>query len=246
MATQNNLNKASDGFTSTAGITVSGGAVSINSGTASFNLSNDATATTCNFATGSAAKDVILGSTSGASSLTLKYGTGDFTLASATGTVMSVLDTGEVTYPLLPAFLAYNSTGTADVTGAGTTATIVFDTEVFDQNNDFSSNTFTAPVTGRYFLNGHANIADITAAMTNGRLFIVTSNRSYTGNALNTGAARELTNNSYSFSSSVFADMDAADTATVTTVLSNGAGDTADVTGEAGGTSTNFSGYLGC
>lgn len=246
MATQNSLNKTSDGFTSTVGLTVSGGAVSVNSGTNSFDLSNDASATTVNLATGGAAKVVTLGSTSGASSLALKCGTADFTLASNTGTIMSALDTGEITYPLQSAFFAYNSTGTTDVTGAGTTATIVFDTEVFDQNADFASNTYTAPVTGRIFLNARTNMGDITALMTFYRIIIVTSNRSIIVGSINGASARELTGNTLTQGGSVLCDMDAADTATVTILISNGAGNTADVIGDASGTNTNFSGYLGC
>ena len=38
-----------------------------------------------------------------------------------------------------PAFLAYNSTTDTDVTGAGTGVTVDFDTEIFDQRENFSS-----------------------------------------------------------------------------------------------------------
>jgi hypothetical protein len=37
-----------------------------------------------------------------------------------------------------------------NVTADNSSQTIIFGTEVFDQNSDFASNTFTAPVTGKY------------------------------------------------------------------------------------------------
>jgi len=67
--------------------------------------------------------------------------------AGSTGIAISA--NGEVTMAAQPAFLAFNSASDNNVTGAGTVATLDFDTEVFDQNADFASDTFTAPVTGR-------------------------------------------------------------------------------------------------
>lgn len=75
---------------------------------------------------------------------------------------------------LQPGFLAYNST--ADNTVA-TGATVDFDTEVYDEASNFASDTFTAPVTGRYELCVTAAYSD-NAADTYG-LRIVTSARSY-------------------------------------------------------------------
>jgi hypothetical protein len=47
---------------------------------------------------------------------------------------------------VLPAFLAVNATTRNNVTGDGTVYTVPFDTEVFDQGNNFAGNTFTAPI----------------------------------------------------------------------------------------------------
>ncbi len=66
---------------------------------------------------------------------------------------MRITSDGAVTKPSNPAFLARNSVTDSNVTGNGTEVTIDFDTEVFDQGGDFASDTFTAPVTGRYQLN---------------------------------------------------------------------------------------------
>jgi hypothetical protein len=74
-------------------------------------------------------------------------------LGSALGTTshMVIDATGAITKPLQPAFLARPASEQANI-AVGTEVTIAFGTEVFDQNADFASNTFTAPVTGKYFL----------------------------------------------------------------------------------------------
>lgn len=245
MATQNSLNKTSEGFTSTAGLTSSGAAVSINSSTNAFGLSTDASATTVNLSTGSAAKINTLGSTNTSSSLVLKFGTADFSMASATGTVMSALDTGEITYPITPAFYAYLSTTANNVTGDGTLVSPVpFGSERFDQGSDFSTDTFTAPVTGRYELIGQVR-SGVGATMTTLLVHIVTSNRSILIEAT-TGAMREVGGSVACLGNgAVLVDMDASDTAILTYVAS-GSTKTANIIGGVAGTQTFFQGKLIC
>ena len=136
-------------------ITATGGALTMNSGTGALSISNDASATTVNLATGGAAKTVTLGSTTGTSSLALKYGTNDFTLASATGTTMAITHGGSMTKPLQPAFRAYLSANVNNVTGDGTVYTLICNTVLFDQQSNYNNSTgiFTAPVTGKYSFN---------------------------------------------------------------------------------------------
>ena len=60
-----------------------------------------------------------------------------------------------------------------------TGATVVFNTEIYDQGSDFASNTFTAPVTGRYQFNCVLRI-DASDLDNNYTYFHqVTSNRNY-------------------------------------------------------------------
>jgi hypothetical protein len=159
------------------------------------------------------------------------------------GTVMSVAAGGEITFPLQSSFAAYLGAAVLNVTGNGavwTLGTTTALTEIFDQNADFNTNgTFTAPVTGRYWLRAFVTVSEITVLMTAGSINIVTSNRSYQAGRTDPAAT-------HAFQMGVFADMDAADTATVTVMLSNGSADTADVDG--GGTPivTYFSGFLSC
>lgn len=158
--------------TTFAGITANGGTVS---------LATDATGSIVDVGTGAGAKVVTLGSTNTASSLALRYGTADFTMASATGTIISALDTGEITYPLQPAFNAYPGTSPTNVTGDGTVYVIPFDTETFDQGSDFNTGTytFTAPVTGRYQFNVTIGLYEIGAAHTIGVYRLVTTAAAY-------------------------------------------------------------------
>ena len=109
--------------------------------------------------------------------------------------------------------------GVANVTGDGTTYTIVYSSEIFDQGADFSSTTFTAPVVGRYQIGGQVMISNLGSSHTSAIINIVTSNRSY---------RQEF--NPYAISSgtlapmpfSVIADLDASDTVTVTVQVSGG------------------------
>lgn len=149
---------------------------------------------------------------------------------------VSVVDTGEVTMPRTPAFLAYLGASDTNATGAGTTFTLgsaTALTEVFDQNADFNTNgTFTAPVTGRYHFDYKINVSSLTVAMTTSSIAIITSNGSYTAGSMNPGAIKTA-GNGCSLHMSVLADMDASDTATFTVTISGGAGDTAGVQGSA-------------
>jgi hypothetical protein len=154
-----------------------------------------------------------------------------------------VTDAGEMTNASQPAFFAYNSVTDTNQTGAGTVATVDFDTEVFDQGGDFATDTFTAPVTGRYFLASMILTTSITSIMTSAQIRITTSNREFSL-AYNAATARSSGNNT-GFEMATLADMDAADTAVVNLLIQNGSGDTAGIYGAAG-PQTCFSGNLVC
>ena len=139
---------------------------------------------------------------------------------------------GERTMPLQPAFLAYLGASVNNVTGDGTNfqlGTTTALTEVFDQNSDFNTNgTFTAPVTGRYFLQATATLLGGTI-INGGAIQIITSNRTYNNYssqlAANTGAVAPTI--------SSLTDMDAADTATFNISASDTGGKVDDLTGAA-------------
>lgn len=79
-----------------------------------------------------------------------------------------------------PTFLAYHNAAQSNVTGDGTVYTVLFNTEVTDKGGNFASNTFTAPVTGSYMLAVSVEFTGHTSSNTTGRLYLVTSNRTYT------------------------------------------------------------------
>ncbi len=223
--------------------TVPGGAVTFNSGTQTMNISSDASATTVNMATGAGAKVVTLGSTNGASSLSLKYGTADMTLASATGTVLSALDTGEITMPLQSAFLAQLASAASNKTGNGTNYTLGTDalTEIFDQNADFNTNgTFTAPVTGRYMLGGQGVLTGCTIAA------IFTINITTSNRVMVFAQSRAASSQNFYSTANCFMDMDAGDTFTCVLNATGEVGDTDDVFGAATNIFTGMWGYLSC
>lgn len=149
--------------------------------------------------------------------------------------------TGHWTQPLHACFAAENTVNDTNQTGNGATVTVQFNSEFFDQGNNFSANTFTAPVTGKYLLETHVYVSSITTAMTVWQLDIVTTARTYRW---------EYTNNqslNKTFTGCVVANMSAGDTAVVKITGLNGAGNTAGIVGSAstGGLAmTVFSGEL--
>lgn len=118
---------------------------------------------------------------------------------------------GERTMPLQPAFYAYSTTANSNITGDGTEATIAFDSELFDQGGDFSSNTFTAPVSGRYCFGHNINFQALDASMTSGVYYINTSNTKFVSSTTNPSVEKNGSN-VQSVNSMVICDMDAADT----------------------------------
>ena len=117
-------------------------------------------------------------------------------------------------------FSAYNSAIDTNVTGDNTTATVDFDTEIFDLGNNFAADTFTAPSTGKYRLSGCVLIQEVAAGHTTGRVDVVTSNRNYRAIQTNVGAVRDA-NNFTSLPFNVVADMDIGDTAHITVTVTN-------------------------
>lgn len=103
---------------------------------------------------------------------------GDGGVRNVQTTSIVVSDDGEMTNPSQPCFLAKPSETQSDL-ATGSDVTIVFGTEVFDVGNNFASNTFTAPVTGKYQISFQLRLQNLDTASTFYRVYIVTSNGSY-------------------------------------------------------------------
>jgi hypothetical protein len=155
--------------------------------------------------------------------------------AGSTGIAISA--NGEVTMAAQPAVLATNSAVDSNVTGNGATATVDYDTEVFDQNSDFASDTFTAPVTGIYAVMAGAGFEGRTTAHTDSSVNIVASNRTIRVDT----AQATIANPSGSHISSLI-DMDAGDTLTITLRNQGESSDVHDIRNY--GEGTTFSIYL--
>lgn len=198
-----------------------------------------------NIATDAAAHSVTIGNTTGATAVNVNIGTGDFSLASASGTLISQLDTGEMTQPLQPSFLAYLASDDVDVTGNSAVyplGTNVALTEIFDQGSDFNVNgTFTAPVTGKYLFNGLVTMTDIDAAANNDDIRINANGTLYRGTFI--GAATvQSASGQYQHIISAIIPMVASDTATLNVIYRSGAANDVDVDGSA----TKITYFAGC
>ncbi len=211
-------------------ITTANATLGVTTGTGDISISDDATNTTCNLFTGAGAKLSTVGSTNTTSSLSLKFGTADYTLSSATGTIVSALDTGEIVMPLQSAYLAYLASADNNVTGNNTNyvvGTNVALTEVFDQNGDYNGVTFTAPKTGRYHLTGQI----VVSGLAGGTLMttrLATSNRTFLYQLGKVTGTQNIARTMF-----VVTDFDAADIANMQVVVTGNGADTGDLAGSA-------------
>jgi len=100
-------------------------------------------------------------------------------LKTSGATGLQIDSTGAVTKPLQPSFLVKPSSTLSNVTGNGDNYDVVFATEIIDRNADFSSTTFTAPVTGIYAFHSILEVEGVTDSHTQVVAFFNASNRSY-------------------------------------------------------------------
>jgi hypothetical protein len=157
---------------------------------------------------------------------------------------MNINADGSITKPLQPAFLVKPSSTQTNF-NQGQTITIDFGTEVFDNNGDFSSNTFTAPVTGRYALQFAIQINDISNQDSSTYYYIEmnTSNRPYYNlSSIDQAVGSSAGQYYFTLSASCLADMDANDTVTCRVVQGGTSGTgPSDISNN-----SHFSGFLVC
>ena len=153
-------------------------------------------------------------------------------------TAVNVDDSGHVTKPLQPAFLVNPASDQNNIVN-NDWVTIAFGTEIYDQNADFASNTFTAPVTGKYFLHCQIRCDQPDTASDYIWVKFVTSNRTLYGALYDLGP---LSSDPlyWNMNISALADMDANDTVYVQ-VRSAGGTAQLDIS-----SNTHFSGFLAC
>ena len=159
-----------------------------------------------------------------------------------TTTAMTIDKDGHITKPLQPAFsVTANQQNDIPINGA---TTLEFANEIFDQNADFNTGTytFTAPVTGKYMLNVNLRMDNVDRDHVYLYMILKTSNREYEW--LQDISVLYGDDPDYlPFTINVLADMDASDTAYVRMHIPNLGAAISDVVGSSKST---FSGYLAC
>ena len=171
----------------------------------------------------------------GANTHILNRESGSMTLYTSAEDAIIIDANGQVTMPLQPAFSAVNN-GTQANIATSSQVEVALGTERFDVNGDFASNTFTAPVTGKYQLNAILRLDNIDSGADYYELKLVTSNKNY---ALNVDPDFGQDNSYWDMTISVLADMDASDTALVQVRQQSG-------TAQADIVDFTFSGFLAC
>ena len=199
-------------------------------------------------ATGTSLQAIIGNVTPAAGTFTALTATGAVTLGDNAADIMTMTSdkivtslAGGLNLPLQSSFSAYLSATQTNQTGAGTAYTIIFDTEIADQNADYDTSTgvFTAPVTGRYLFSCSALMIGATIS-TGSTLTLTTSNRSWVLNGTSRPAG---TPDMYS-SGSAIVDMDASDTAKINIAAFGEVGNTVDIYGSGSPIFTWFTGQL--
>jgi hypothetical protein len=149
---------------------------------------------------------------------------------------MRIDASGRVTMPYQPAFSVRPASAQIDIANNEAQVTLIFGTEIFDAGSNFASNTFTAPVTGKYQLSALIYTQNLDSAASYFLIALKTSNRTFlniqSGSSLGADAAY------YCYTLSILADMDASDTAYI---FAQQGGGTSQVDID---TDSYFTGYL--
>lgn len=169
-------------------------------------------------------------------------GTNQLKLQVGGSTYVDFYSSGAVSMPNQPSFFAYANANVTNVTGAGAEVTVGFNTEKYDITNNFASNTFTAPITGKYLFSINISYTGTSSLMVGLSLKLNTSNQAY--QVYNNAYLSTTANVNGSINLSCITDMDAADTASILFTIYGGSSNTADLQGSASLYLTYFSGHL--
>jgi len=150
--------------------------------------------------------------------------------------VLNITNAGEVTKPYQPAFCCKPSGAQNNMATGG--VVIAFGSELFDIGANFASNQFTAPVTGKYFLNVSVRLDQVPTDPNYIEVKIVTSNNTF--HWLFDPDGFDSSPTYFNAQNSVVCNMDANDTAYI---QFNQNGGTAQVDCS---TESHFSGNLVC
>lgn len=147
-------------------------------------------------------------------------------LQAYTGTGPTADDNGILTLTGQPAMLVHLSATISNVTGGGTEYTVfaasdpVTVTEVFDIGADFAAPTYTAPSTGKYFIQTEVRCSGVTSSETRAILRIKTSDEVFTSTP--GSPAAQDSSGEWACNASAIASLTASDTVTITLAISGG------------------------
>lgn len=163
-----------------------------------------------------------------------------------TNNIMRSTTTGEITYPLQPAFVARLSADAVDVTGDGTQYNVVWNTTTLDQNSDFNTTTgvFTAPVSGLYAFTSCITIDQVGASHTAAIWRFIISSSQYRQVSINPFVSAPGTAISQTLAGII--KMTAGDTAQTQIIVSNGTKIIDVLWGSSTSVLSYFSGHLIC
>ena len=131
-------------------------------------------------------------------------------------------DTGTITASAQPTVAVYADVQ-SNVTGDDTVYTVLWANEIWDVGGNFASNTFTAPVGGKYLVTCQVGLGELPAGANQIFLRLVSSNRSWS-------MYSDPPNADINTSNTKVIDMDTSDTLTVA-VYSDGGSKQVDVSG---------------
>ena len=188
---------------------------------------------------GARAADIVAtGNTPAGATMAMRF----FTNPASTDNAAEVmrLQNGIVTKPLQPAFQVYKSSNDQNNIAADNSSVVVtWSAEAFDIGSNFASNTFTAPVTGKYLLTAKLRISDPDSASQYYILKLVCSN----GDSFDIFDSNEYSSDLdyLTLQVTIVQDMDANDTAQVQ-ITQQGGTSQSDIIGARH--YSNFSGHL--
>ena len=164
-------------------------------------------------------------------------------------TAINIDADGHVTHPLNTCFMAVTTSANTNV--ADGFVTVPADHEIFDLNSDYNTSTytFTAPVAGKYLLNGKISLEQVPNDYHWCYAGFGTSNRTHYGDLRDLRSALDAgdtsSGNLFSMSVTTIADMDASDTAYLFIRTSAHGTNIMDITvSGSSNPDTAFSGYL--
>ena len=178
---------------------------------------------------------------SGAASIgriTYNHNTNHMHFNTSSTEAMRIDSTGAITKPLQPSFRATVTASQDDIAVDGW-VDIVFGGEGFDTNGDFASNTFTAPVAGKYILTACIYFQNLDQAAASVNVNLNTSNDDYV-TVVDPDTMYASDPAFITMNTSHLVDMDASDTAKIRVYFEGGSAQT-DIN-----TSSTFTGALVC